>query len=347
MADPTQYDLVQDSRLDSLESLVTPQPKPTPGVEYSFPVVGQDISDSEYRQMMKGLGSGIIDSGDNQYWIRKADNATDTIQLTVGPNVKNAESVIAGFFHRLVADMTLSIPPVTTATTYNICLTLDPLQASNPAGPISVQVYAGAPPSTQGKIHIILWTGTRQPNSVLTSVQWTRRRQRVAPVLYVWAESHKPAADQVLWGTLCIVGETRRLWRSTNEDELNGGDTGKRVWVPMDDDTGWVYPGYITTYEYAGHGREISYRHKDGNVQLRGRFKRENGGKLTPSDNGWWALTLPKEYTPIASMRFITAGQGFNPPTFSSVEVTTNGQVRVYPTSPTDWGGLDGISIGL
>ena len=44
MAEPTPYDLEQDARIETIESLVTAEYQPPEGVEYSYPVANQGIT---------------------------------------------------------------------------------------------------------------------------------------------------------------------------------------------------------------------------------------------------------------------------------------------------------------
>jgi hypothetical protein len=317
MADPTQYDLVQDSRLDSLESLVTPQPKPTPGVEYSFPIVGQDLSDSEYRQMMLAQGNGILDRGGQPYWIRNADNATDTVQLTVSKTTENAEAVIAGFFHRLTADLTVSVPPVTASTDYHLCLTMDPLQSTNPAGPISVQLYAGTPPTTQGRTHIVLWKGTRTKNQLLSNVSWQVVRPKIAPTITVGYEGDLPRVQDVLWGTIAHVtrGGAGRFVYATGSDESGGPSQ----WKPIGD-TGWVaLPNPASGWSKSGFPAVCN---RNGVIYLQGSFYNSGfTGGFTK------ILTMPKDFVPEYTVQ---ASMGGNTNAARSMEIRPDGGLYAY-----------------
>ena len=49
MAEPTAYDIEQDARIETIESLVTAEYQPPAGVEYSFPVANQGITQEQFR----------------------------------------------------------------------------------------------------------------------------------------------------------------------------------------------------------------------------------------------------------------------------------------------------------
>src|SRR5690625_6271979 len=60
MAEATEYDKLQDQRLDDLESLITAEYEPPEGTEYSFPVANQGITQEQFRLMFLGQANGMI-----------------------------------------------------------------------------------------------------------------------------------------------------------------------------------------------------------------------------------------------------------------------------------------------
>src|SRR5690625_7000452 len=60
MAEATEYDKLQDQRLDDLESLITAEYEPPEGTEYSFPVANQGITQEQFRLMNLGQANGMI-----------------------------------------------------------------------------------------------------------------------------------------------------------------------------------------------------------------------------------------------------------------------------------------------
>lgn len=205
MSDPTAYDLVQDARLDAHEALITPRPRQRPAAQYSFPIVGQDISDDEFMQMMIATPSGIADEGGQPFWLRQLDDATRTAQLTVSKTTGDGKAAIAGFFYRLLQDVTIPLPMPATSTRYHVCLTYDPLGHSRPEGPISVQTYAGEPPTSGGRRHIVLWIVPCEPSQLLSAVKQVQVRPKAAPQLTVDTAAQLPDPASVLWGTTCII----------------------------------------------------------------------------------------------------------------------------------------------
>src|SRR5699024_6500635 len=82
MADPTSYDLEQDARIESLESLVTAEYEPPSGVEDSFPVANQGITQEQWQQMMMPIGDGSIVQNEHEssYILRAHQSDSETNQ---------------------------------------------------------------------------------------------------------------------------------------------------------------------------------------------------------------------------------------------------------------------------
>src|SRR5690625_4480607 len=129
MAEPSNYDLIQDGRLDGLESLITAEYQPPEGVEYSFPVANQGITQEQFRLMFLGQANGMI-HGDNgtvndspnstgyRYYLEghatdSETNQRNTLILRAGTS---AESIVGGLYQRLNEEMELPFPAVTTTT---------------------------------------------------------------------------------------------------------------------------------------------------------------------------------------------------------------------------------------
>src|SRR5690625_1865641 len=136
---PSDYDLIQDDRLDELESLITAEYEPPEGTEYSFPVANQGITQEQFRLMNLGQANGMIhgDNGaindpesstGNRYYLEGHDsesetNQRNTIILRAGTS---AEAIIEGYYHRLTEALELPFPAVTSTTLYHVTLTYDP-----------------------------------------------------------------------------------------------------------------------------------------------------------------------------------------------------------------------------
>src|SRR5690625_3536262 len=212
---PSDYDLIQDDRLDELESLITAEYQPPEGTEYSFPVANQGITQAQFRLMNLGQANGMI-HGDNgtindspdstgyRYYLEGHDsdsetNQRNTLLLRAGTS---AESIVEGFYHRLTEAMELPFPAVTTTTVYHVTITYDPRDFKT--SPLKIQVYPGEPPTSQGRIHVLLHTVERRPNQLLSQATITRYRQYTAGLLSVQNEGQLPDPSSVPAGTLAV-----------------------------------------------------------------------------------------------------------------------------------------------
>ena len=216
---PTPYDEIQDDRLDQLESLITAEYHPPAGTEYSFPVANQGITQEQFRLMHLGQANGII-HGDNgvvndnpnstgwRYYLDNHDSDAETNQrntkiLRAGTS---AESIVEGFYHRLTEDMELPFPPVTTTTVYHVTITYDPRDFKT--HPVKIQVYPGEPPTSHGRVHLLLYTLERHPNQLLTQATVTRYRPYTAGLLSVQNERQLPDPAQYPAGTVVVPSKT-------------------------------------------------------------------------------------------------------------------------------------------
>lgn len=211
MAEPSYEELQQ--RVEDLEKLVKPYYEPPSGTEMSFPVERLGITQTQFQQMNLPNGDGVIvtDDGENSHLLRDHEssaetNSRNTLILKVAENTGRAEAVLAGFYHVLHEDVELEFPPVSSTTTYYVCLTYDPRKFRDPNGPVSLEVYTDTPPDTDGQKHLILHTVTRRPNELLTSAQRELYRQMITPVITVSrGEAGLPDSTQVPYSTLGIL----------------------------------------------------------------------------------------------------------------------------------------------
>ena len=217
MAEPTLEELQQ--QIIDLQKLITAEYPPPSGPEYSFPKANQGITQEQFRLMFLGQANGMI-HGDNgvvndpgsstgyRYYLESHDSDSETNQrntliLRAGTS---AESIVEGFYHRLTEDMELSFPSVTSTTVYHVCITYDPRDFKT--SPLSIKVYPGEPPTSQGRIHLLLHTVERKPNQLLTQATITRFRQYTAGVLSVQNETQLPDWQSVPAGTLAVPSST-------------------------------------------------------------------------------------------------------------------------------------------
>ena len=339
---PSLYDLTQDALIGPMRDILLTAAEPPSGPEFSYPVVDQAVSSSMWKWITKGVGNGVIDLGNSPYTLTSLDNATNTGVLKTGTG-GTANAIVEGFYHQLSEDMTVSLPmPSSGTTTYRVCLTHDPRNGDSAGGPISVQVYAGVPPTTFGRVHVVLWTVRRSANQLLTDATVERIRPRVAPVIYVWAEDHKPDPAQQLWGTLCVVGQTSEIYRSANLSEA--GESGEgRAWVNVTSPP-WATYSDTPTYRYPGHGYRRAIQRQGVTRRLRGRIERVSGQSFSPNSSGYLMMTLDPADRPAREVRRVTAGSNLASPNLAVINVSsTTGEVRAHPAGTMSWVSLDGV----
>lgn len=334
MADPTLEEL--QTQIEELRSLITTQYEPPTGTEYSYPVVNSPMNDEMWSYVTLGLGDGVLDEGGQPYWLRGRENVNDTVKITVSTTKNTAQAVLRGFYHRLTADKTFTVPAVSKTTTYHFCLTYDPAASTTPGGPISLQMYAGEPPTTMGRFHIVLWKITRTPSQLLTAATVERVRPKITPVITVDTTAHMPSANNVLWGTRCLVDDIKTEYRAGGASE-----DGPRTWIPLADS----YTRADTDlYKWAGTGARPSSTRTGSVVVMEGRVVRTNGADFYASTTiGYAVYVLPESHRPSTERRFITKGPGINSETKSAtIVVSTNGEVRAYPHADNSWVSIDG-----
>ena len=210
---PSNYDLIQDGRLDDLESLITADHQPPEGTEYSYPVASQGITQEQFRTMMRAAGKGTFVASSEegaQVAYRLHTHATDsetnqrnTLILRPPTGSRKAESVSNGFFHVLTEDMELPFPAVTTATTYHVTVTYDPRLFKTT--PLKIEVYPGTPPTSNGRDHIVLFTVQREPNQLLSQATITTKGAWISSVVTTFAFDRLPEPWDVDYGTLGVV----------------------------------------------------------------------------------------------------------------------------------------------
>ena len=210
MAEPTNYDKLQDGRLDSLESLITAEYQPPAGAQYSYPVASQGITQDQWQQMMLSMGDGAIVTEDSENFFRLVRHDTDaetnqrnTLIMKVADNTGRNEASLAGFYFRQTEDIELPFPPVTTTTVYHVTVTYDPRKFKTE--PLRLEVWAGEPPRAHGQRHLVLRTVRREPNQLLSQAPISTLRHYVSPVITAVTEAGLPDAKDVLYGTLGIV----------------------------------------------------------------------------------------------------------------------------------------------
>ena len=266
---PSDYDLIQDDRIDELESLITAEYEPPSGVEYSFPVANQGITQEQFRLMNLGQANGMI-HGDNgvvndnpnstgwRYYLDRHDSDSETNQrntliLRAGTS---AESIVEGFYHRLTEDMELPFPAVTSTTIYHVTITYDPRDFKT--SPVKIQVYPGEPPTSQGRVHLLLYKVERKPNQLLSQAEITRYRPYTAGVLSVQNKDQLPDPAQYPAGTLVVP--------SREGGGLYVRQNGGLVWLDALKNLKpgpWENGNILTSHGWSGTAK---WRHRQGGI---------------------------------------------------------------------------------
>ena len=340
MAEATEYDKLQDGRLDSLESLITAEYEPPAGTEYSFPVANQGITQEQFRLMFLGQANGMI-HGDNgtvndspnstgyRYYLEghatdSETNQRNTLLLRAGTS---AESIVEGFYHRLTEDMELPFPPVTTTTVYHVTITYDPRDFKT--SPVKIQVYPGEPPASHGRVHLVLHTVERKPNQLLSQAKITRYRQYTAGLLSVQNEGQLPDVDSVPAGTLAVPSSTEAtgIYVRSNTSPKRWINTMKGDWTAL-----VMANGFTSRPNEPARCRITPY-----GLQLKGRV-----GAATATSMNHRATTLPE--APVYTYRTTVPSSAGN----YTLQVTPEGVLSFDGSNfqPT-WISLDNVFIPL
>ena len=303
MAEPTPYDLEQDARIETIESLVTAEYQPPEGTEYSFPVANQGITQEQFRLMFLGQANGMI-HGDNgvvndspdstgwRYYLEGHDSDSETNQrntliLRAGTS---AESIVEGFYHRLTEDMELPFPAVTTTTVYHVTITYDPRDFKT--NPVKIQVYPGEPPTSQGRVHLLLYKVERKPNQLLSQATITRYRPYTAGLLSVQNRNQLPDPAAYPAGTLVVPSaEGHGIYVRQNGglkwlDPISHKANQPGQWQSLAVFSGW-------------NSSNAFFRITDYGVDVIGSFYRDGGNKRIiqfPSASG---ISLRRDFTGI------------------------------------------------
>ena len=349
MAEPTAYDEIQDGRLDSLESLVTAEYQPPEGVEYSYPVSNQGITQDQFRNMMRGLGKGTItqhtsDTAQNSY--RLVDHGSDaetnqrnTLILRPATNTGQAETASNGFFHVLTDDMELPFPSVTSSTTYHVTVTYDPRLFKTT--PLKIEVYPGPPPTTYGLDHIVLFKVRREPNQLLSQATRTPVNQWLGNVINVWSEGNLPDPTHVEYGTLAVV--LYRAGTSGTDPEIYAS-RGVHGWFKVGAPRQYTPTRFMNDWgNFGGNSTDVKFTLADGIVHLSGIMR-----------TGFWGTTrdimqLPQAVTPDRTVTVTTMHSSWTPIPmyFKSDGYVSIRSTRGVSDGPSSFIILDGLSYPI
>lgn len=341
MVDPTPAEL--QTQIDELRTAIMTEYQPPSGTEYSYPIVGQPMNDEMWQYVTLGMGDGVLDEGGQPYWLRARENANNTLKITVSTTTNTAQAMLRGFYHKMTEDKIFPIPGVTSNTLFHFCLTYNPVGLTQAKGPISLQMYAGTPPTTLGRFHIILWTLLRKPNQLLTDAEVRMVRPKITPSLSVNIEQDRPNPAKVLWGTRVLCHESGIEYRAVGASDETGGPTRwERTGLTRD----WT--NFTLSGAFVPFGATPQFKIEEGVVRFRGSVKRKDNGDLRTSvDVFGWASGVQMAGGFYSSVG--TNGQScrIDNVVSGSSGLRDNLAVIAPPNSRMKWFGLDDLRIDL
>lgn len=307
--------------------------------EESFPVVEQPMNAEQWRSVTLGIGNGVLDQGGNPYSLSNISNSGNTVSVRVDSAVGYAHAIVLGFYHKIDEPVTLSVPAVTTATTYYIALQYDPGRSGTP---VKLDVFTSLD-RTGGKEYLVLHKIVRQANQLLTDATITKVDTKIATTVIVDTADAVPDIASVLWGTRVLVTETgeelraggsvgAREWISTNQRKF--------VWSPKQDTGTYVSPG-------SGGGYKRALGRRGNDRRLRGSVALVSGNDFQPGQQyNIMSGQIPSADAPSSIQRFSTPLGGVTTSGGSRVarvEISADGDVYAWVSTPTAWIALDGI----
>lgn len=308
--------------------------------EMSFPIAEKALNSLQWQAVSVATGSGIADRGGRPFWLRDLSNTTDSARLTVSTTTKTAEASIMGFFFQMKKDVQVSLPPVSTTTTYHVGLEFDPTRLKDETGPIRRVVHKNTIPYTAGRIYLPLWEVTRKPNQLLSDAKVTQKRPKISPSIHVDYPENMPDPRTQLWGTTCYIrmgAERGATYLATGSSEETGGPT---TWESFD---GWFDLGDTSHYVWVGHGEKRAVQVDGKTRRLRGRLKQANENNFRPSDGGYLMYKASDKNAPKQATACVVSGWGTRIPTMGVVRCERNGEIRFYPKEETGWVDLTGV----
>jgi len=199
---------------------------------------------------------------------------------------------------------------------------------------MKIETYAGTPPTTHGRDHVVLWTVHREPNQLLSDATRTQKAGWVSSVLTVFAYHQLPEPYDVDYGTLAVV---------VNTDSVPDLYTSRGVhgWVPLVETkpfTGNLLVNNWENYEeYGSFGAKV----ERGRVYLQGVIR-----------NGQWSSNLSFAHLPDnmrPSVTRIIPGWATGAEKIVDVRVLPTGAMRFNNTSGARpaWVSFDGVSFDI
>ncbi|WP_443095024.1 hypothetical protein [Rothia koreensis] len=294
--------------------------------EQSFPVIEQPLTDDQWKSVTLGIGDGILDEGGNPYRVERS-NTGDTITVQTDSSKGFNHAILRGFYHKMDAPVTLSVPAVSTDTTYWVALKYDP---TNSTEPVKLGVWTSLD-KANGKYYLIICSLTRKANQLLTDASLTTYRPRITPLMQVDYPENLPDPNSVLWGTQV------QCWRTNQRFRASWGR-----WVPVSGQRvdAWAMPGWTTRYSTW----DILARPTEGgwDCTMTGTAFR-TAETYTIRDWSVIGLPVPDEWRP-ATNQYTT---GLCQTTPIGVQLNNNGQIKVMPLNGGSLTIANGVDVNF
>lgn len=181
--------------------------------ESAFPIVGQDLTDAAWGQTVGATSNGILDDWGNPYAM--VVNTNDTVTIKPSTTTGFARAVVNGFGHQIDANVSLTIPAVTSSTRYYVGLLYNP---SNTALPVKLVVLKGATvPLSSGQAFLPLYIFVRGSGQTLAAATLYSPKPRVQPRMIVASADDLQQMDPTLflYGTEILATGTLRTYRAS------------------------------------------------------------------------------------------------------------------------------------
>lgn len=275
-------------------------------MEQSFPIIEQPLSADQWRSVTLGIGSGVLHEGGFPYNLTNLDNQNNTVRISVSSTQGYAHAIVQGFYHRIDAPVTLSVPAVAAATTYYIALQYDP---GRTAMPVKLDVFTSLD-MTQGKKYVVLHEIDRLPNQLLTDTDRRYVRPRIAPTIIVSRPRELPDPSTVLWGTTAVIHGgapgivDMRMAIGTTDD-------GPRTWQSILSPPWELLPDTTNAVRNPTSGVSKSIQRIGRQRKITGRIARSDGSVYSSqSSSGYLVATLGAKDLPAGAQRFTVRGIG-------------------------------------
>lgn len=236
----------------------------------SYPKVETPFTDDQWKNLFLTLGRGIIDKGGFPYKLTARDSVTNTVTIGVDSRDGRNFAVLDGFLHTMDAPEQVSVPAVTTDTTYEIGLVYDPTQHNAPGGPITLTAWTTPADNTGGKSRLVLYRMTRKANLALGSTSYTEERPRACPVFSVSTASQLPKNSLVLVDSIGVSRTSGNLYRAdiSESGEISWTQIGGSSSSSQDVDTiNAVQTVHEATWEPTG--LTLMWRGHDGSSRVK------------------------------------------------------------------------------